>query len=59
MSDEKHEKTESQTPPVVEGEHEIRSSTIQVGDIIHVHASPEEEARVLRKIDWLYVQNLH
>jgi hypothetical protein len=29
-------------------------SDIQVADIIHVHATPEQEARVLKKIDRLY-----
>ena len=28
-------------------------SDIQVADIIHVHATPEQEARVLKKIDQL------
>ncbi|KAE8443146.1 hypothetical protein EG329_002315 [Mollisiaceae sp. DMI_Dod_QoI] len=45
------EKNAIHTPPVVEDDIDSRSS-IQVGDIIHVHATPEQEARVLRKIDW-------
>lgn len=52
MGEEKHE---SSTPPAVEeGD---SHSIIQVGDIIHVHATPEQEARVLRKIDWLSVSH--
>jgi hypothetical protein len=54
MADEKHEKNNSHNSPVVESDNDIHS-VIQVGDIIHIHATPEEEARVLRKIDWLSV----
>lgn len=57
MADEKHEKNSIHTPPVLESDndHQEIHSIIQVGDIIHVHASPEQGARVLKKIDWLYV----
>jgi len=47
MADEKHAIT---TPQVGETDSD---SDIQVADIIHVHATPEQEAKVLKKIDRL------
>ena len=48
MENEKGEKTAPQEILESDGH-----SDIQVGDILHVHATPEQEARVLKKIDRL------
>ena len=44
------EKKATDTPQVVETDSD---SDIQVADIIHVHATAEQEAKVLKKIDRL------
>lgn len=44
--------------PVLDSKQQSSSTDIQIGDLIEVSASAEEEAKVLRKIDRLYASRL-